>query len=98
MRKKNSLKYAVIKGKVKLDLSILKGLNLILPPDVSGLRTDAVAFVHHSLWLVVDDLPVIIALPCTVVLLERCSSKIIQFFNISSRLELVSLKVIIFFS
>lgn len=42
-----------------------------LPSYVSGLRSYTVALVHHPLRLVVDHLAVIVALPRTVVLLER---------------------------
>ena len=39
--------------------------------DVSSLRSQSVAVVHHSLRLVVHHLPVVVALPCALVLLKR---------------------------
>ncbi|CAD0203873.1 unnamed protein product [Chrysodeixis includens] len=43
------------------------------PSYVAGLWSYAVALIHHPLRLVVDHLAVVVALPRTVVFLERCS-------------------------
>lgn len=44
-----------------------------LPSDVAGLRSETIAIVHDSLWLVVNNFAVVVALPCAVVLFERCT-------------------------
>lgn len=41
------------------------------PADIASLRAYAIAFIHHSLWLVINHFAVVISLPRAVVLFER---------------------------
>jgi hypothetical protein len=52
-----------------------------LPSDVASLRSKSITIVHDSLWLVIDDFSIIVALPCAIVFLERCTPTRISHIN-----------------